>query len=91
MAVIYYNYNDVIISICMYNKDSNSNHSQKFDGEIVDSVQIYAEEIHTEIWKLDDSQGDVYVSQFERGDIYYTICGNMEEKEFKNMISSIIF
>ena len=91
MAVVYYNYNDVIISICMYNKDSNSNHSQKFDGEIVDSVQIYAEEIDTEIWKLDDSQGDVYVSQFERGDIYYTICGNMEEKEFKKMISSIIF
>lgn len=91
MAVIYYKYNNTIISVCMYCKDSNSNHSQKFDGEIVDSVEIYSEELKTEIWKLDDSQGNAYVSQFEQGGVYYTISGNMSAEEFKKMVSSIIF
>lgn len=91
MASLYYNYDDTIISICMYKKKSNSNHSQKFDGRIVDSIEINSEGINSKIWEIDDTSGKSYVAEFEYENVYYTVCGSMPYKEFRTVISAIVF
>ena len=91
-ASIYYTYgNDAIISIYMYRNNLTIRHNQKFDGEIIDSVKIASEEIETEVWSVDNSTTKTYICGFEYKNVYYTVCGDVSEKEFKKMISSIIF
>lgn len=91
LANIYYTYNDTIVSVCMYQDDETSSHSQKFDGKIVDSIEIYFGEINAKIWEIRDGDDKSYISGFKYQNAYYTICGSMPEKEFKKMVSGIIF
>ena len=91
IAILYYTYNDTIMSVCMYGNSGKSMHSQKFDGEMVEDIKIYSEEIDAKIWKVLDSEKETYISQFKYNNITYTISGSMSENEFKKMLSSIIF
>lgn len=91
VAITYYKYKDTIVSVCMYRKDLMSNRAQKFDGEIVDSVELYAENISTKIWNIKDSDEESYISEFEYENGYYTICGDMPQSEFEKLVSAIIF
>ena len=91
-ASIYYTYNNsTVVTFCMYKKNTDARYDQKFDGKIVDSISIESKGIKANIWKMNDSKGDSFISGFELDDTYYTICGSMPANEFKKMISSIIF
>ena len=90
MAIIYYRYNNSIITVYMYKESLTSSHSQKFDGEIIDSIDIHSKEIKTKIWKVDGDQ-ESFASGFEYNNAYYMISGNMPEDEFKKMIASVAF
>ena len=43
--MFYYLYNEAVVYINMYKQSNNSSRSQQFDGNIVDSIDIYSEEI----------------------------------------------
>ena len=90
-AYIYYKYKNTIVSISMYKENDKSSYNQNFDGEIIDSVDIYSESIKTEVWYVDNIYEESYISGFEYKNVYYTICGNLPEEEFKKMISKIVF
>lgn len=87
-ANIYYSYGDTLVSICIYNQDSETSYNQIFDGKIIDNIKIYSEEIEAEIWQIQENE-EVYVCSFEYKNIYYTISANMKQKEFKKMIQGI--
>ena len=44
---VYYLYNEAVVYINMYKQSNNSSRSQQFDGNIVDSIDIYSEGIKT--------------------------------------------
>ena len=86
-----YTYKNTVVSVCMYKKDEKAKYSQKFDGKIIDSIEIYSEAIQTKIWEVDDSSEKSYISEFEYNNAYYTVWGSMPENEFKKIIAEAIF
>ena len=91
IASIYYTYKNTIVNISMYKKNSKSYHSQKFDGEILDSIEIRSEAIEATIWRIKNLNENSYIATFEYGETYYTICGNLPKNEFEKMVMSIAF
>ena len=91
VATIYYTYKYTVVSVCMYKKDEKAKYSQKFDGKIIDSIEIYSKAIQTKIWEVDDSSEKSYISEFEYNNAYYTVWGSMPENEFKKIIAEAIF
>ena len=91
VATIYYTYKNTVVSVCMYKKDEKAKYSQKFDGKIIDSIEIYSKAIQTKIWEVDDSSEKSYISEFEYNNAYYTVWGSMPENEFKKIIAEAIF
>lgn len=91
IATMYYTYKNTIMSVNMYKKSEEAKYSQKFDGKIIDSIEIYSGLIQTKIWQLDDSGKKSYISEFEYNNAYYTVCASMSENEFKKIITEIIF
>ena len=91
MAILYYAYKDTVMSVCIYGNSASSIHSQKFDGEMVESIKIYFKEIDTEIWKITNVEKETYISEFKYNNVTYTISGSMPEDEFKKILSSVVF
>ena len=92
IANLYYLYNDTIISICMYGNGSEAKRSLKFDGSIVDLVNVNSDEkIAAKIWSIRNEKEETYLSEFEYKEAYYLIWASMNKKEFEKMISNIAF
>ena len=65
--------------------------SQQFDGNIVDSIDIYSEGIKTNVWEIQNPDGNSYICEFVYDSTHYSIFGSMPQVEFEKMISSIYF
>lgn len=87
---IYYEYNETLFTIYMYNQKADTSRNQNFDGKIIDSVKIYVDNTEVNICQLENDL-DTYVVEFEHGETYYSIWGTMPEREFKKIISEIAF
>ena len=77
---IYYTYQDTIVSMCVYTNSLSASRNQQFDGEIVDSVNVKAEEVQTDIWKINNENQESYMAEFNCKDMYYIIWGSLPEK-----------
>lgn len=88
---IYYLYNDAVVYINMYKQNNNSSRSQQFDGSIVDSIDICSERIKTNVWEIQNPDGNSYICEFVYDNTHYSIFGSMPKTEFEKMISSIYF
>ena len=88
---IYYTYQDTIVSMCVYTNSLSASRNQQFDGEIVDSVNVKAEEVQTDIWKINNENQESYMAEFNCKDMYYIIWGSLPEKEFKKIVEAMIY
>ena len=88
---IYYTYQDTIVSMCVYTNSLSVSRNQQFDGEIVDSVNVKAEEVQTDIWKINNENQESYMAEFNCKDMYYIIWGSLPEKEFKKIVEAMIY
>ena len=88
---IYYTYQDTIVSMCVYTNSLSASRNQQFDGEIVDSVNVKAEEVQTNIWKINNENQESYMAEFNCKDMYYIIWGSLPEKEFKKIVEAMIY
>ena len=88
---VYYLYNEAVVYINMYKQSNNSSRSQQFDGNIVDSIDIYSEGIKTNVWEIQNPDGNSYICEFVYDSTHYSIFGSMPQVEFEKMISSIYF
>lgn len=61
---VYYLYNEAVVYINMYKQSNNSSRSQQFDGNIVDSIDIYSEGIKTNVWEIQNPDGNSYICEF---------------------------
>ena len=88
---IYYTYQDTIVSMCVYTNSLSASRNQQFDGEIVDSVNVKAEEVQTDICKINNENQESYMAEFNCKDMYYIIWGSLPEKEFKKIVEAMIY
>ncbi|MEI3205827.1 MAG: DUF4367 domain-containing protein [Lachnospiraceae bacterium] len=70
---VYYLYNEAVVYINMYKQSNNSSRSQQFDGNIVDSIDIYSEGIKTNVWEIQNPDGNSYICEFVYDNVPITL------------------
>lgn len=93
IATIDYQYDDVVISFCIVNKDKAEVSGIAIDGKIIEKVEILQGVLNIPIQKI-ENPGDekpVYTAQWEYKGGYYQLSGKIEEKNFLEIVKSIYY
>lgn len=91
-ANIYYEYNECIFTVHMYKDILEGKRNQKFDGKILDTINITYSNNPVTIVEIENAVDEkAYVADFERDDIFYCIWGIMEKNEFEKLVTNVLF
>lgn len=93
IATIDYQYDDVVISFCIVNKDKAEVSGMTIDGKIIKKVEILQGVISIPVQKI-ENPGDekpVYTAQWEYKGGYYQLSGKIDEKKFLEIVKSIYY
>lgn len=88
-AILFYEYEDTLLTIMMQKKEDNSKYAQEFDGVVVDEASVHGIKDKIEVWKINDIE-ETYMVQLEGKEAYYIIRGSIDKKEFEEIIKGII-
>lgn len=93
-ATLLYDFDNQVIRYTMYMNDKDSSLGQIETDQLIDEYQIEtAQKIVVEIkeYKIEDSDLNRYVADFEYKDAQYQFMGVVEKEEFEKIIKNIFF
>ena len=90
-ASIFYLYDNNLITVYMLKQERGVKQNQQFDGDVIDSINLYTNNIQANIWKIKNEDKNAYATGFNYNNTYYSVWGSMPQDEFEKMISKIIF
>lgn len=93
-AILFYEYEGQVIRFMMYMNDADSSHGQietdkltdKYSLETTNGVVMTIKE-----YKVEDSQQNRYVAEFEYKDAQYQLMGIIEKDEFEKIVKNLSF
>ena len=91
MVDIFFEYENSIITCEILNQKYDISQSQQFDGEIIDKIKIYPQEIDANIYKINNEDNSSFLANFKYNNAYYNIWGKISFEEFEKIISKIKF
>lgn len=89
-AILFYEYEDVMFTIYIQQKDNKSKYNQEFDGIVIDEISSLVSDEKIKIWKINDIE-ESYAAQFEGENEYYIIQGYIDQEKFIEIIKNIYF
>lgn len=90
-ASIFYLYDNDLITVYMLKQERGVKQNQQFDGNVIDSIKLYTNNIQANIWKIKNEDKNAYATAFNYNNTYYSVWGSMPQEEFEKMISEINF
>lgn len=91
-AVMEFYYEDKILTVYENKQYDESNFITTPDGEKVDTINIFLYNKAVEVWKVTEGEDDFYYrAEFQYGNAYYYLSGNIDMNEFENILSEILF
>ena len=93
-AILFYEYEGQVVRYMMYMNNADSSHGQIETDRLIDEYQLEAENrisITVKEYKVEDSQQNRYVAEFEYTDAQYQLMGIMEKSEFEKIINNLVF
>lgn len=89
-AILFYEYEDTLVTVTMQKKESKSKYTQEFDGIVIDETAIRGVKHKIEIWKINDME-ETYATQLEGKEAFYIIRGSIEKEKFEEIVKGINF
>lgn len=91
-ALLEFTYEDKIVTIYENKQVDEATFRKNLDGECIDKIDTFSEELNLEIMKTDRGDGnEVYSTQIEQGNAYYYIDGNLDLETFEEILMGIYF
>lgn len=93
MAVIEYQYDDILLDLCMINKNRAETSGVVMHGEKIKEVDVMGGFITILIQKIKDTTDfeSTYAAQWEYKEGYYQLSGKVEEQEFIEIVNNIYY
>lgn len=90
-ANLFYEYNDCIFTFHVYKDYSEGKRNQKFDGQVLDTIELSGFEKPITIIEIENAVDETsYVADFQKDDIYYSMWGLMEKEEFEKLVTNML-
>lgn len=91
-AVMEFYCGDKILTVYENKQYDAANFTATSDGEMVDTVNIFVYNQDVEIWKVDRGDGNSYYrAELTYGNAYYYLSGDIDVKEFEEILYGIFF
>lgn len=92
-AYLFYEYNGELIRYSIYMNDSDSSSGQKDLDLLIGEYEIEnnGQIVNIEEYKVEDSDVNRYIAEFQYKDIQYQLMGVMEKIEFEKIIKNLVF
>lgn len=92
-AYLFYEYNGELIRYSIYMNDSDSSSGQKDLDLLIDEYEIEnnGQIVNIEEYKVEDSDVNRYIAEFQYKDIQYQLMGVIEKIEFEKIIKNLVF
>ena len=90
-AVLFYTYQDTIMTIAMTKDDNGTSKGSIKDGEMGDTFSVQTDIGDVTVLTIDEEMGEKYMTEFVYENAYYSILAELPKEEFVNLVSSIFF
>ncbi len=90
VGILFYKYNDTVLSVQMVNKEEGSSLGMSRDGEVVDSFFVDAKVCEVLVSEIEGPGELDYMAEFEYKNCYYMIYGILPREEFVKLIEKIL-
>lgn len=93
IAMIEYQYGDVILNLCMVNKNRTGSSGMTFHGKKIKEVKVMEGILTIPVQKIKDTE-DIksgFAAQWKYKGGYYQLSGKVEEKEFIKIVENIFY
>lgn len=90
VGVLFYQYNDTVLSVHMVNKEVDSSLGMARDGKIVERFVVDTKLCQVNVTEIEAPSELDYMAEFEYKNCYYTIYGILPREEFIKMMENII-
>ena len=91
-AMLFYQYEDTIVTVYMYSIADVTNRNEGFKGTVVNTVSNINKDLEFEIIKIENPSGEnMFVTQLVYESAYYYISGKVPQEIFENLVREIYF
>lgn len=92
-AYLFYEYNGELLRYSIYMNDADSSFGQKDLDLLLDEYEIEnnGQIIEIEEYKVEDSDLNRYIAEFQYRDVHYQLMGVIEKAEFEKIVEKLIF
>ena len=93
MAILFYQYGEVVIKYYMYTNSTDSSFGEKTVDQLLDEYEFQngKHSILVKQYEIKNSDEERYIAEFEYNDIHYQIKGSMEKEEFEKILENLFF
>lgn len=91
---VFYEYQNELLTLFMTKKSNNTNKNLVIDGksEIVGNIEINSTKKTVDLWEIENpDETNTYEIHFTEGDVYYSVRGKIEKKQFVKIIEGMSY
>lgn len=85
-------FGDKVLQVYENKQTDKASFNTMLDGKVIESVETFHNGFELEIIESDEDKDNIlYMTEFEKGNAYYYIVGNLELEQFEEIIYGIFF